>query len=314
LLRDFLGQTCDALARAWTSGPLRGDASWTGSDPGLRWARALFGPPRPIAGSEAQAESLQRSHHLWLRNLRVAGDEYFRVALRLSAPEREGEPWLLDFLLQAQDDPSLLVGGGDIWRAGEASLGLRRLTEPREKLLAGLGYAARYFGPLERALEGSNPSEVKLSAEEAFRFLRDCAPLLEESGFGVLVPPWWSRSGARLGLRAHVSPKSSDGVAQGMMGLEGLLNYRWELALGGERLSKEEFETLIAHKSPLVRFRGEWVRLDPEQVEAAVRFFSRQETESEISVLDALRLGTGGVEEAEGLAVEEVDFEGGLAE
>ena len=318
LLRDFLGQTCDALARAWTSvpGPLRGDASWPGSDPGLRWARALFGPPRPIAGSEAQAESLQRSHHLWLRNLRLAGDEYFRMALRLSAPEREGEPWLLDFLLQAQDDPSLLVGGGDIWRAGEASLGLRRLTEPREKLLAGLGYAARFFGPLERALEGSNPSEVELSAEEAFRFLRECAPLLEESGFGVLVPPWWSRSGARLGLRARVSPKSSDsdGVAQGMMGLEGLLNYRWELALGGERLSKEEFETLVAHKSPLVRFRGEWVRLDPEQVEAAVRFFSRQETESEISVLEALRLGTGGVEEAEGLVVEEVDFEGGLAE
>ncbi|MBA2442344.1 MAG: DEAD/DEAH box helicase [Rubrobacter sp.] len=322
LLRTFLEETCDALARSWTStpGPLRDtsvlDASQPGSEPGSRWARALFGPPRPIAGSQAQLESLERSHGLWLRNLKLAGDEHFRVALRLSAPEREEEPWLLDFLLQARDDPSLLVGAGEVWQAGESTLGLRRLKAPQEKLLAGLGYAARFFEPLERALEGSTPTEVELSSEEAFGFLRDCAPLLEESGFGVLVPPWWNRSGARLGLRGRVSPKgsASEGVAQGMMSLDGLMSYRWELALGSESLSREEFEALVAHKSPLVRFRGEWVRLDPEQVEAALRFFSKQESEGEISAPEALRLGAGGLQEAEGLEVEDVAFEGGLNE
>ena len=54
--------------------------------------------------------------------------------------------------------------------------------------LTGLGYAARFFEPLERAPRRAAPERLRLDTEEAFD-LRGCAPLLEESGFGVLVPP-----------------------------------------------------------------------------------------------------------------------------
>lgn len=338
LLRDFLEESCDALVRAWTSapGPLREisvmDPSQPGSDPGLRWARALFGSRWPIAASEAQAESLQRSHRLWLRNLSVAGDEHFRVAFRLSEPDpgSDGDSgqadgtWTLAFLLQATDDPSLLIEADTVRSGTQALAGVRRLSEPREKLLRGLGYAVRLFSPLERILQqGSDknglPAYVELDGEEAFDFMRESAALLEESGFGVLIPSWWSRSSSRLGLKARVSSKSaSDGESSGMMGLDKLLDYQWELSLGGQTLSREEFETLAALKSPLVQLRGEWVRLDPEQVEKALQFFASKKSEEdgdgELEIAEALSLGLGGVEEIEGLDVEEVDFEDGLAE
>ena len=339
LLRNFLEEACDSLIRAWTvaPGPLREisvlDASQPGSDPGLRWARALFGQePRAIAASEAQADSLQRSHRLWMRNLSLAGDEHFRVALRLSEPEPSLEghsdnsdgAWSLDFLLQATDDPSLLIEADTIRNGGEALAGVRRLTEPREKLLRGLGYAARLFTPLERALnQGSNtngiPAYVGLNTEEAFEFMRESAPLLEESGFGVLIPSWWSRSTSRIGLKARVSSKSaSDGESSGMLGLDNLLDYQWELSLGGHTLSREEFETLASLKSPLVQLRGEWVRLDPDQVEKALQFFARkgseEDGEGELEIAETLSLDLGGIEEVESLEVEEVEFEDGLGE
>lgn len=311
LLESFLEETTDALVRQWGSAPA---FLQDPSEPGSRWLEALFAEPAPISASKAQLESLERSHNLWLRNLKLAGDEHFRVAFRLSAPERTEDSWSLEFALQAQDDPSLLVPASDIWR-GSASLS--RLRNPQERLLTGLGYAARFFMPLQRALESAAPERLTLDAAEAFQFMRECAPLLEEGGFGVLVPPWWNRSGARLGLRARVSPaksSASEGVAQGVMSLDRLVSYRWELSLGGQRLSQEEFEALAALKSPLVRLRGEWVRLDPEQVEAALRFFSRRDREGESALPEALRLGLGGVEQLEGLEVEEVDFEDGLKE
>ncbi len=313
LLKDFLEETCDALARAWSVA--HEEPARDPSEPGSRWVGALFGPPAPIGGSAAQQASLERSHHLWLRALKLAGDEHFRVALQLSAPDGTEGDWSLSFALQARDDPSLLVRAADVWQARDALLEVRRLKEPREKLLAGLGYAARFFEPVERALKSSStPDGLSLTVDEAFHFLRDCAPLLEESGFGILVPPWWHRSGARLGLRARLSPAKAApaGESQGMMSLEKLVNYRWELALGGHALSKEEFETLVSLKSPLVQLRGEWVRLDPEQVNAALKFFARQDQRSEIELPEALRLGLGGIEEVEGLQVEEVSFEGWL--
>ncbi|MCA1717653.1 MAG: DEAD/DEAH box helicase [Actinobacteria bacterium] len=310
LLKSFLEETCDALVRAWTFAP---EAMRDPADPGSRWVRALFGSPAPIEVSAAQQASLERSHQLWLRSLKLAGDEHFRVALQLSAPDNqtEGRDWALSFALQARDDPSLLVRAADVWHSREALGEVRRLKEPQEKLLTGLGYAARFFKPIDRALKSTAPEGLQLSATEAFHFLRDCAPLLEESGFGVLVPPWWHRSGARLGLRARLSP-ASDGVSQGIMSLDSLVKYRWDLALGGHSLSKEEFETLVALKSPLVQLRGEWVRLDPEQVDAALKFFARQDHESEIGLPEALQVGLGGVEEIEGLQVEDVDFDGWL--
>ena len=98
------------------------------------------------------------------------------------------------------------------------------------------------------------------------------------------------------------------------MSLENLVNYRWDIVLGERRLSKEEFEALVALKSPLVRLRGEWVRLDPEQVDAALEFFAARDLEGEVGLPEALRLGLGGIEELEGLEVEEADFEGWLGE
>ena len=189
LLRDFLEETCDALARTWAYGA--SDRSGDPSEPGSRWVHSLFGPRAPIEASAAQLESLQRSHRLWLRNLGLAGDEHFRVALRLSAPDpipnpapdsvpdhqREQDAWLLDFFLQARDDPSLLVGAGDIWRGGETLAGLGRLKDPQEKLLAGLGYAARFFTPLEHVLqESSTPEGLELNAQDAFQLYARVRP------------------------------------------------------------------------------------------------------------------------------------------
>ena len=48
-------------------------------------------------------------------------------------------------------------------------------------------------------------------------------------------------------------------LASGGMGLETLLNFDWELALGEEKVSRAELLELARQKSPLVKFRGQWI-------------------------------------------------------
>ncbi|UQU68306.1 SNF2-related protein [Couchioplanes caeruleus] len=193
------------------------------------------------------------------------------------APEAGDEPqdaWLLEFFLQPLDEPSLLVSAADVWR--DAAAPLRRWTHrPQERLIAGLGRAARLFGDLEAALRVARPAELVLDTEGAHRFLSHAA-LLEQAGYGVLLPAWW-REPQRLGLALDV--RSADAAAPVLRDeaadLNTIVSYNWGLSLGGRVLTEDELAVLARVKVPLVRMRGRWVHLDPERLRAGLEFLRR---------------------------------------
>ena len=77
------------------------------------------------------------------------------------------------------------------------------------------------------------------------QFLRERAAVLEDAGIVVLLPAWWAAP-ARLGLRARArsSSKSGGSVVPGRFGLEALVDFKYEAALGGRRLNKAELASL----------------------------------------------------------------------
>ena len=123
------------------------------------------------------------------------------------------EPWRLDFLLQARDDPSLVVPMAQVWEAPAGVFAglVSESVDPQEVVLRDLGRAVRLCPLLEPALDDARPSGAALSAHDAFTFLRDAAPLLVQAGFGVQTPPWWGQATARLGLRARVRGPAGEG-------------------------------------------------------------------------------------------------------
>ena len=71
--------------------------------------RALLGSDPLLKLSGPAADDLFKSWQAWAGQGNVAGDEHFRITFRLEPPEDQSEPWKLTYLLQATDDPSLLV-------------------------------------------------------------------------------------------------------------------------------------------------------------------------------------------------------------
>ncbi len=324
--RDLL----DSFLASLVDGAMRGNTAQSvivaGDDTAWAWLGALARGDRQMTLAAAQGQRLFASYRAWLRNLHVAGDRHFRVTLRLEAPGQPADdpangsaaradaaPWTLHYLLQSRDDPSLLIDAATIWQQQDGLLNSlqERLRNPQELLLGGLGFAARHCEPVRRSLHAKRPVQAELRGDEAYTYMRQVAPLLEASGFGLLAPPWWNRPGARLGVRLRMKGKSSSAAtSRGLLTMDNLVRFRWELAVGGEALSEEEFEALVALKSPLVQVRGQWVQLDPEQIEAAIRFWQKQQ-ELETGLLDAARLALDPTE-IDGLPVEGVETEGWL--
>lgn len=319
LLDSFLRMTCDALARSWgkASAPLLLPEMGNPLD---IWLSALFTPEATVNAAPGQLQSLYSSIKGWLRNLTASGNEYFRIAFQLIAPEaaetedQQPKNWELLFMLQSRSDPSLLISAEDIWFKSKEELAeiSPHLDQAQELLLAGLGYAARLFNPIRTSLQARHPTGVTLDTQAAYAFLREAAPLLVQARFSIITPPWWNQRGARLGVKVKLSPKPGQQFTPGnvpKLGLDTLIHFEWALSLGDTVITREEFEKLAALNSPLVQVRGHWVELDASQMQAAEEFWAKQRHSGEMGLLEAAQLALGG-ESSEGLPLDDVESEG----
>ncbi len=214
------------------------------------------------------------------------------------APAHDAEPepgWRLEFLLQSIADPSLLIPAEQAW-ADDGTLS-RWLPRPQELLLAELGRASRIYPELAGGLRQARPCALDLDADGAYRFLSAAAPALDEAGFGVLLPSWWNRR-ARLGLTMSAHTPADGVVAKpGRLGRDQLVDFQWRLAVGDDTLSEAEIAALAQTKAPLVRLRGQWVAVDPDQLRRGLEFLSGNRA-GRVSAGEILRLAAAHPEDS----------------
>ncbi|MGD9890049.1 MAG: DEAD/DEAH box helicase [Dehalococcoidia bacterium] len=299
LLAGFVAAGTDVLARqALAAGDSRRERSQPRGAVDA-WFRALGYDPT-IDPRSAGLATFREQYRRWTDSAAaLAVPDTFRLCFRLDPPlfggsDRPGNgpipgaSWTLQYLLQATDDPSLLVSASDVWRERGATARFldRRLDHPQERLLAGLGRAARLFPPIEESLRQPAPNACDLTTAQAFAFVREAALLLTSTGFGVLLPGLERRLGVRLQLGGTSRAGSSRGVAG--FGWDSVVSFDWKVAAGDAVLTADEFRQLVRLKEPLVQVRGQWVELKPELVEKALAFFDRHEHAGEMAIADAL--------------------------
>ncbi|HEU5230677.1 MAG TPA: DEAD/DEAH box helicase, partial [Ktedonobacteraceae bacterium] len=284
-----------------------------------QWLHALVSDNPVLTGSAQELANFAATLRGWVGQLRPSMlSAPFRTCFRLDSPEEDSAGangatnWQVSYHLQANDDRSLLVPSEQVWqeRSGTLTFLKRKFENPQERLLGDLGKAVRLFPKIEASLRTAHPTQVTLNTEQAYQFLRESAPLLEESGYGVLVPPWWQKRSARVGVKLQVRPKSNGKTNQGFMGLDSLVDYNWNIAIGDTTLTPQEFEKLVNLKQPLVQVRGQWVELRPEEIEAAIAFFQKKQARKEMSLGEALRIGVGHEKAEMGLPVLDMEAEG----
>ncbi|MEC8214780.1 MAG: DEAD/DEAH box helicase [Cyanobacteriota bacterium] len=249
------------------------------------WQHALGSETGVIDLGEEDAERLSSTSLHWREG--IAGDvAAARTCLELQTPPEGEDLWELRFALQAESDPSLKLPAASAWASGASTLQLGevKVEQPGEVLLEGLGRALTVFPPIERGLESATPETMQLTPAEAFVLVRTAARQLRDAGLGVDLPA--SLSGglaSRLGLAIKAElPERSSGFTLGES-----LSWSWDLMIGGVTLTLRELERLSGKRSPLVRHKGAWIELRPNDLKNAERFCG---SNPELSLDDALRL------------------------
>lgn len=242
--------------------------------------------------------------HDWAAEVAAGMDAGVRISLRLdlSAHElfdaEEGVRSAGAAIVQVHSlaDPTLVADAAALW-AGAADTAFG----PRARVDAALAVrrAARVWPPLDRLAEQDVPDVLALSDEELGDLLGVAATRLAAAGVGV----HWPRDLAQdLTAAAVVRPapgSATDGT--GFFESEELLQFRWQLALGGEPLSEAEMDALAEAHRPVVRLRDHWVLVDPALVRKA-----RKRELGLLDPVDALSVALTGTAEVDGESVEAV--------
>ena len=250
---------------------------------------------------------LTSSHYLeeyqqwlgWKQKIsRTQNNTNFSLCFQLHSADPDNvDNWQMQFLVADKQDPSLKLALADYWRMNtKAKTGVKKQygKDFETNLLLNLGYAARMYPKLWQGMETAQPDSLRLTLSEAFEFLKENAWVLEDAGFKIIVPAWYTPAGrrrAKIKIKASSSGQSATkNKTKGHFSLDSLVEYQYQLAIGEETVTTKEWQQLVNAKTPLVHFRGQWMELDRDKMQEFLEFWqSHGEEKPQMTMLEFLQ-------------------------
>ncbi|MFD5054208.1 DEAD/DEAH box helicase [Streptomyces tendae] len=193
-------------------------------------------------------------------------------------------------------DPTLVADAADLWSGtADAAFGARA----RVDTALAVRRAARVWPPLDRLPEQDVPDVLALSEEEVTDLLGVAAGRLAAAGVAVHWPRDLAQDLTATAVIRTAPGSATDGT--GFFESEDLLQFRWQLAIGGDPLTEAEMDTLAEAHRPVVRLRDRWVLVDPALVRRA-----RKRDLGLLDPVDALSVALTGTAESDGETVDVV--------
>ncbi len=133
-----------------------------------------------------------------------------------------------------------------------------------------LNYAVRYMPELETLFEDEKNLSLSLNLNEVYKVITQTAYYLQKAQIEVILPDELTNIIIpRASINAKVKASRSDDLADilnnkttGSISLENILDFSYEVSIGDEKISMEEFEKLSAENNGLIKYKDKYVLID----------------------------------------------------
>lgn len=135
-----------------------------------------------------------------------------------------------------------------------------------------LNYAVRYMPELEKLFEDEEKLSLSLNLNEVYKIITQTAYYLQKAQIEVILPDELVNIIIpRASINAKVKSARSDDLidifnnnSSGSISLEDILDFSYEIAIGDEKISMEEFQKLSAENNGLIKYKDKYVLVDKE--------------------------------------------------
>ncbi len=137
----------------------------------------------------------------------------------------------------------------------------------RLELLRDLSTLADFFPDLRGLLTDKGQKPLHYAARDFAQVLLEKLPIIALFGLRVLLPKSLSKIlRPQLSLRLAENPGRV--FSNSMLSLQEMLKYQWQVAIGDQDLTPDEFLQLLKSTTGLVKIRGEYVYFDEKEMKS----------------------------------------------
>ena len=133
-------------------------------------------------------------------------------------------------------------------------------------------YAVRYMPELEKLFEDEDELSLSLNLNEVYKVITQTAYYLQKAQIEVILPEELSniiipRASINAKVKSERSKDLADifnNVSSSKISLGDILDFDYEIAIGDEKISVEEFKKLVAENKGLIKYKDNYVLIDSE--------------------------------------------------
>ena len=140
-----------------------------------------------------------------------------------------------------------------------------------------LNYALRYYKELETLFEDEDNLKLYLSLNDVYKLMIHTAYYLNKAGININFPPNFGNIVVpRASINAKIKASREQEVADILNGKGGnisfasIFDFSFQVAIGDEKISVEEFEKLIKDADGIVEFKNKYILIDQNEAQAII--------------------------------------------
>jgi uncharacterized Zn finger protein len=196
---------------------------------------------------------------VWLSRLFLTQNEY----LPIFQVQAKGEAqWAIDLVFETRND------------VNKVPISLKTIFAPTWKgnkmqVLSDLTILCEYFPRLRQIVQSKGAQALVIDQKEFSQLISEIVPVLEMFGVRFSLPRELRKLlRPQVSLALRESSASTKATTSGILDLASVMAYDWRISLGEHQLTESEFKALLKTGTGLVKYKDEYIFIDPKQTEA----------------------------------------------
>jgi uncharacterized Zn finger protein/superfamily II DNA or RNA helicase len=158
----------------------------------------------------------------------------------------------------------------------------------RFAILQSVSRLSPFVPGLDACINSRGADSIELTIREFTPFLMQAVPVIRLMDIDLLLP---------VSLREILRPRPSLRVKQkakdahGFLRLDKLLDFDWQVAIGDELISEEDFRRMLKHSEGLLKYRTGYIYVTPDELQKLYKHFTSTRELSPSEILRAVLSG-----------------------